>query len=60
MKRLYTYCFCFDRVFLVYAADAAHPDHKPYLRTREQAAGLIRLGAPLRSFDNPVIARLPL
>lgn len=46
MSRLYVYCFCFGRVYLCRTADTNF-ENKPYLRTREQAAGLIRLGAKL-------------
>jgi len=36
--------FLFGRVVMISQADATH-ECRPYLRTREQAASLIRLGA---------------
>lgn len=43
--RIYSWYFCFGRVGLVKTSDVQHPDYRPYVRTREQAAALVRLGA---------------
>lgn len=46
-QRIFTYCFAFGRVIMIPAAATTH-EHRPLLRTREQAACLIRLGALVR------------
>lgn len=45
--RIFTYCFAFGRIVMIPVAQTTH-EHQPLLRTREQAAQLIRLGALVR------------
>lgn len=48
MNRLYAYYFIFGRLFMIRAGEIAHADCRPYARTREQAAALVRLGSVVR------------